>query len=116
MIGRFDLGEDQSDFLGREDDRQFEFWIRPDQLDLGGPGTPQGFFPKELDRADGLSGRLAGNFLVALEEDEVLAQFLGGDLVGRFVAVLGELAVALPISLAGAAADGAEFEVVGEGD
>ena len=116
VIRQFHLREDETDFGTGEDDGKFELGIGADQFDLGGPGAAQGFFPEELEGADGLGGGLAGDFLVALQEDEVLAQFLGGYGLRGLMIMIGELARAVPISVAGAVADGAEFEVVGEGD
>jgi len=89
--------------------------IGADQLDLGGPSAAQGFFPEELDGADGLGGSLAGDFFLALEEDEVLTELLGRDLFGGFDEMLGELADTSPVGLLGAVADGQEPEVIGEG-
>jgi hypothetical protein len=44
-----------------------------------------------------------------------LAQLLGGDVLGGFGEVLGELADAGPVGLLGALADRQEPEVIGEG-
>ena len=115
VIGLLDLREDQSNFHRREDDREFKLGIGADQLHLRGPGTAQGLFPKELDRADGLGRGLAGDLFLALEKDEILAEFLRGDLVGGFMEVIGELADAFPITLAGAVGDRNEPQVIGEG-
>jgi len=71
------LGIDVAHFGRGQDDGQLEARVGPNQFDLGGPKTAQGFFPEELDGADGLGGGLAGDLLLALEKDEVLAQFLG---------------------------------------
>ena len=86
-----------------------------DQFDLGGPGPAQGLFPKEFDRTDGLGGGLAGDLFVAFEEDEVVAEFLRGDVLGGLVEMLGQLADAVPVGLLSALADGQELEVIGEG-
>jgi hypothetical protein len=83
---------------------------------IGGGGFEDIPAAEELEGADGLGGGLAGDFLVALQEDEVLAQFLGRNGLRGLVIMIGELAHAVPIGVAGAVADGAEFEVVGEGD
>jgi hypothetical protein len=115
MIPGGNLLEEQPHFLGGEDDGQLETRVGSDQLDLGGPGTTQGFFPEELDRADGLGGGLAGDFFLALEEDEVLAEFLGRDGFGGFAEVFGQLANAVPVGQLGALAHGQELEVIGEG-
>jgi hypothetical protein len=63
-----------------------------------------------------LRGGLAGDFLVRLEEDEILAELLGRDFFGGFAEVLGELADAVPVGLLGARTDRQELKVVGEGD
>ena len=107
--------EDGAHLLGREHHRQFIVRIGADQLDLGGPSAAQGFFPEELEGADGLGGGLAGDLFLALEEDEVLAELLGGDILGGFGEVLGELADASPVGLLGAVTDRQEPEVIGEG-
>ena len=81
MIQGGDGGQDAADFRGSEDDGEFDLGIGPDQLDLQGPGATQSFLPKHLDRAQGLGAGLAGDFLVRLEMDEVLADFLDRDLI-----------------------------------
>jgi hypothetical protein len=115
MIEQRHAREDGAHFGGGQDDGQLESRVGPDQFDLGGPKTAQGFFPEELDGADGLGGGLAGDLLLALEEDEVLAQFFGGDLLGGFAVVVGQLPDAVPVGLLGALADGQELEVIGVG-
>jgi hypothetical protein len=107
--------EDGAHLLGREHHRQFVVRIGPDQLDFGGPAAAQGFFPEELDGADGLGSGLAGHLFLALEEDEVLAELLGGDVLRGFSEVLGELADTGPVGLLGAVADRQEPEIIGEG-
>jgi len=73
--------KDLADLIGRENDREFELSIGPDQFNFLGPGTVEGFLPKEFDGAEGLGGSLAGNFLLSFEIDEVLPEFLGRDQV-----------------------------------
>jgi hypothetical protein len=75
----------------------------------------QRFFPKELDRANGLGGGLPGDLLVVLEEDEVLAEFLGAEGLGGFAEVLGQLTDTCPVGLASPVADPNELQVIGEG-
>jgi hypothetical protein len=58
---------------------------------------------------------LAGHLFLALEEDEVLAELLGGDVLRGFSEVLGELADTGPVGLLGAVADRQEPEIIGEG-
>ena len=114
MIQGGDAGQDAAHLGGGEDDGQLELGGGAGQFDLGGPGAVEGFLPEELDGADGLGGSLAGEAPFGLEMDEVLAQFLGGDQVGRAVEVLGQLADAGEVSSAGCGAGGAGAEVVGE--
>ena len=79
------------------------------------PGTVEGFLPKQFDGADGLGAGLAGDLLVDLEMDAILADLFGGQQLGGFAVKLTELADARVVSLFGAWADGQELEVVGEG-
>ena len=109
------LGIDVAHFGRGQDDGQLEARVGPNQFDLGGPKPAQGFFPEELDGADGLGGGLAGDLLLAFEEDEILAKFLRRDVLGGFVVVVGELADAVPVGLLRAVADGQELQVIGVG-
>ena len=79
------------------------------------PEAAQGFFPEDFDGTDGLGAGLAGDLLVGLEMDAILADVFGGEQLGGFAAELPELADAGVVGLFGAWADGQEFEVVGEG-
>lgn len=115
MIQQGHLGENGAHLDGRQDHREFEARVGADQFDFGGPGTAEGFFPKKFDGADGLSRSLAGDFLVAFEEDEVLAELFRGDVLGGLMKMLGKLADAVPVGLLGALADRQELEVIGEG-
>lgn len=108
-------GQHAAHFGGREDDRQFELGIGAGQLEFVGPDAFEGLFPEELEGADDLGGSLAGDFLLGLEMDTVLAELLGANQVGRFGVELTELTKAGEVGLFGAGADGEEFEVVGEG-
>ena len=75
----------------------------------------EGLFPEELEGADDLGGGLAGDLLVRLEMDAILAEFLGGDQVGRAVIMLAELTDTGQVGLFGAGAEGQELQVIGEG-
>jgi hypothetical protein len=108
-------GQHAAHFGGREDDRQFELGIGADQLEFVGPDAFEGLFPEELEGADDLGGSLAGDFLLGLEMDAVLAELLGANQIGRFGVELTELTKAGKVGLFGAGADGEELEVVGEG-
>ena len=73
-------------------------------------GSRRRLVPEELNGADGLGGGLAGDLLIAVEEDEILAEFLGG-----LVVVVGKLADTVPVGLLGAVADGQKLQIIGEG-
>ena len=107
-------GQDASCFGGGQDDGEFELGIGADQLEFVGPGAFEGFLPEELEGADDLGGGLAGDLLVGLEVDAILAELLGGDEIGGFAVELAQLAQAGEVGLLGAGADGQEFEVIGE--
>ena len=79
------------------------------------PGAAEGFFPEQFDGADGLRAGLAGDLLVGLEMDAILADLFGRKQLGGFGVMLTELADARVIGLFGAWTDGQELEVVGEG-
>ncbi len=114
VIQGWDAREDLADFLGREDDREFELGIGADQLQLVGPIAVEGLFPEQLDGADGLGGGLTGDLLFGFEVDAILANLLRGDAVWGFVAVFAELADASQVGLLGARTDREQFEVVHE--
>ena len=115
MIQRADAGEDGAHFAGGKHDRQFELRIGPIQLQFVRPGAVEGLFPEELEGTDGLGAGLAGDLLVGLEMDAVLADVFGREQVGRFGVKLTELAEAGVIGLFGAWADGQQLQVIGEG-
>jgi hypothetical protein len=115
MIQRGNSAQDAAHFGGGEHDGQFELGIGPSQFQFVGPGAVEGLFPKELDGADGLSAGLAGDLLVGLQMDAILANVFGGEQLRRAVVKLAELTDASVIGLFSAKADGQEFEVIGEG-
>ena len=114
VIQSLDLSKDLARLLGGKDDRQFELWVGADQLDFRRPGLAEGFFPEEFDGADGLSGSLASEFLLAFQMEEVLAQFFGADQVGCFAVKLAEFADARPVAQDGALGQGQQAQVVKE--
>ena len=114
MVQGGDPGENVAHFAGREDDGQFELGRGADQLELGGPGALEGFLPEELDGAEGLGGSLAGEAPFGLEIDEILTEFLGADLIGGAVEVLGQLADAVPVALLAAGQERQQGQVFGE--
>jgi hypothetical protein len=75
----------------------------------------EGLFPEDLDGADGLGAGLAGDFLVLLKMDAILAEVFGRKQVGGFTIMLTELTDAGVIGLFGARADRQELQVIGEG-
>ena len=115
MIQSGDRGENLAHFSGREDHGQFELGLGANQDQFVGPLAAQGFLPKEFDRANGLGGRLTGDFLDRLEVDEVLADLFGRQLLGGLAVVFGELANTGVVSFLGAGAQGQQSQVIGEG-
>jgi len=115
LVEQGNLGQNEADLAGGKDDGEFELGIGANQFHFVGPGTVESFLPEELDGANGLGGGLAGDLFLALEEDEVLAELLGGDVLGGFGEMLGELADTGPVGLLGAVADRQEPEIIGEG-
>lgn len=89
--------------------------IGPNQFQLVRPGAPEGFFPEQFDGTDGLRAGLAGDLLVGLEMDAILADLFGAKQLRGFGVILTELADARVISRFGAWADGQELQVVSEG-
>ena len=82
MIQGFDRRQNPAHFAGSEDHGQFELGLSADQDQFVGRLAAEGFFPKELDRAEGLGGGLVGDFLDRLEVNEVLADLFGGKEAG----------------------------------
>ena len=115
MIQGGHQGQKAADLVGGENDRQLELGVGAGQFHFGRPRAAQGFFPEELDGADGLGAGLPGYFFVLLEMDAVLAEVFGREQVRRLGVMLAELADTGVIGRFGARADGQEFEVIGEG-
>jgi hypothetical protein len=114
MIEEGDVGEDRAHFAGRKDDGQFELGCGAGKFQLGGPSALEGLLPEELDRAQSLSGTLAGEAPLGLEIDEILTEFFGGDLIGRAAKVFGELAHASPIALLATGLERQQGQILGE--
>ncbi len=85
------------------------------QLEFGRPDALEGFFPEELEGAEGLGAGLAGDLFVGLEMDAILADVFGREPVGGWAVELTELAEAGVIGPFGAGTDGQELQVIGEG-
>jgi hypothetical protein len=111
MIQRGHRRQDLAHFGGREHDREFELGISADELDCGRPKSLEGFFPEQFDRAERLGGSLTRDLLDALELEEVLAQFLDGDLIGRFLIALAQLADTCQVGRDGARAQGQQEQI-----
>ena len=114
MIQRGHGGEDAAHLGGRENHRQFELRVGARQGQFVRPHAVEGLFPEEFDGADGLGGRLAGDLLLGLEMNAILAEVFGREQVGGFAVELAELADAGKIGLLGARADGQELQIIGE--
>ena len=114
MIQCGNQGEDAPHLGSGEDDGQLVLEIGADQLEFEGPDTFEGFFPEELEGANDLGARLAGDLLVGFEMDAVLAELLGGNQVWGLAVKLAELADPGVIGRFGARADGQKGEVISE--
>ena len=80
-----------------------------------GPDAVEGLFPEELEGANDLRAGLAGDLLVGLEMDAILAELLGGDQLRRFAVMLTELTDTGQISFLGARTQRQERQVIGKG-
>ena len=89
--------------------------IGANQFQFLRPGAAKGFFPEQFDGADGLGAGLAGDLLVGLEMDAILADLFGAKQFGGLAVKLTELADARVIGRFGAWTHGQKLEVVGEG-
>jgi hypothetical protein len=98
VIEGFDLLENLAHLLGGENHRELELRIGPDQPHFARPGLAQSFLPEKFDRANILSGSLAGEFLLRFEVEEVLAEFFRSDEVRRLAEILAEFANAGPVA------------------
>jgi hypothetical protein len=114
MIEAFDLLKDLAHFLSGEHDRQFESWVSTDQPDFDRPRLAESFFPEQFDGANILGGSLAGEFLLRFEIKEVLAEFFGGDQVGRLAVILAEFADAGPVAQDGTFSQRQQAQIVKE--
>jgi hypothetical protein len=109
-------GRENAAHLGSgEHDGQFELGIGSDQLEFGGPGALEGFFPEELEGADDLGGGLAGELFFVFEVEAVLTELFGRNQVGGFGEVVADVAEGVVVGGFGAGADGQQGQVVSEG-
>ena len=115
LIGRGHRGEQAADFGGGEHHRQFELGVGPDQCQFVRPDAVEGFFPEELEGTNDLGAGLAGDPLVRLEMDAILAELLGGNQFRRPDIMFTELPDTGQISFLGARTERQEREVIGKG-
>jgi len=115
LVQGANAGEDLANLLSREDYGQFEPRLSPHQFQFRRPNPAQTFLPKELDRAQGLGGGLAGNFLDALEMDEILTQLLGRDPLWSTLEMLRPLANTGQVSFLRSRGDRQKLQIFGEG-
>ena len=115
MIQRGGAGEDVADLRRRENHGQLELGLSADQFHFGRPDAPQAFLPKDFDGTQRLGRGLAGDFLLALEIDEILAQLLGADEFRCAVEILGPLANTREVRGLTARRNRQKLQVIGEG-
>ena len=108
-------GQDAAHLGGGEHHGQFELWIGAGQLEFVRPDAFERLFPEQFDCTDGLRAGLAGDFLIRLEMDAILADVFRREQIGRFAVELAQLADAGVIGRLGARADGQEGQIIGEG-
>jgi hypothetical protein len=74
------LRQDPPDFIDAQNDRQFVDWAGAEELKPG-PGLAQGLLEEKLDGAESQCGGRACDVFLIVEIEEILAQFLLGDLI-----------------------------------
>ena len=115
LVQQGNLGQNAAHLRGGEHHGELELGIGAGQFHFVGPGPAQRLFPEDLNGTNGLGAGLAGDLLVGLEVNAVLADVLRAQEVRGLVVELADLAQTGEIGLLGARADGQELEVVGEG-
>ncbi len=114
MVQRGNPGDNCAHLGGREDNWQLELGCGAHKLQFRRPGPLEGFLPEELDGTQSLRGGLAGQVPLGLEMDEILAEFLGADQVGRALKVIGELAHTDPVDLLASGLERQQNQVIGK--
>ena len=110
-MGRADGSDEPSHLIDRE--HVGESLLLPDAEPLEGrPVAGRGVGIEELDAAVGDAQRAGGELLVVLEVEEVVADLLLAEPVGRGVEVVGELPDGAEVGLLGALAQAGELEVL----
>ena len=105
-----DQVKDAAHLFDAEDDRQLLFPLGADELDRG-PVASAGVVVEELDAAQGDGDGRPRVLLEIGEVEEILAEFLLGDPVGRFVVVFRQLADGAQVGLLGFLGHAAELHV-----
>jgi len=115
LIQRGGAGEDVADLRRRENHGEFELGLSADQFHFGRPDAPQAFLPKDFDGTERLSRGLPGDFLLALEVDEILAQLFRADQFRCAVEIFGPLANTSEVRSLAARCNRQKLQVIGEG-
>jgi len=115
LIQRGGAGEDLANLRRRENHRELELGLSAHQFHFGRPDAPQAFLPKDFDGTQRLSRGLAGDFLLALEVDEILAQLFRADQFRCAVEILGPLANTGEVRRLAARCNRQKLQVIGEG-
>ena len=99
------------DLVDAEDGREGTALGRADQF-KGGPGALQGMDNQELDGGEGDGDGAGGDALLVDEIEEIVPQFVLGDLVGRLAIVGGELLDSEEVDGLGFGREATELHVV----
>lgn len=102
MAGKLDVIEQESDFLGGKDDREFEVGSRPDDRQLVRPRPTKSQLPEDFDGTEGLVGGGVSELFDRLEVNEVRLNLWEGEQIGSAIKVLAELTNTSEIGLLGA--------------
>ena len=111
VVGRADGGDEAADLVDGEDVGEPLLPGDAEPLE-GGPVARGGVGIEELDAAVGDAERGGGELAVVLEVEEVVADLLLGEAVGRGVEVVGELPDGAEVGLLGAVGEAGELEVL----
>jgi hypothetical protein len=113
VVGRADGGDEPSDLLDGEDIGE-AFLPGDAEAFEGGPVSRCGVRIEELDAAVSDAEGSGGEVAVVLEVEEVVADLLFGESVGRSVEVIGEHPDGAEVGVLSALAQAGELEVVGQ--
>ena len=111
VVGRADGGDEPSHLVDGEDVGESLLPADAEPLE-GRPVAGSGVGIEELDAAVGDAERGGGELAVVLEVEEVVADLLLAEPVGRGVEVVGELPDGAEVGLLGALAEPGELEVL----